>query len=132
MKQSAAVIRKWVRLISDDLMHFTPEQEEHVCKLASVFDFEIMPDDSGLVGYYIAKDFDCKIKMNVLLLYCRPESRGRSFVKMLRLLEDAAHKAGVTEIIVGGSVTGYKVDKLNNALERLGYRPSGYSKRIII
>lgn len=130
MKQSAAVIRKWVRLISDDYMHFTPEQEDYVCQLGSVCDFDIMPDGSGVVGYIIAKDFDCKTKMNVLLFYCRPESRGRSFIPMLRHCEAVAKEHGVEKIIIGCSTSGYKEEKFNRILERFGYSNCAYSKRI--
>ena len=130
MKQSAEVIRKWVRLISDDYMHFTPEQEDYACQLASVCDFDIMPDGSGVVGYIIAKDFDCKIKMNVLLFYCRPESRGRSFIPMLRHLEKMAKANGAEKVIIGCSTSGYKEEKFNRILERFGYSNCAYSKRI--
>ena len=130
MKQSAAVIRKWVRLISDDYMHFSAEQEEYVCNLASVCDFYIMPDDSGVVGYIIAQDFDCKKKMNVLLFYCRPESRGRAFIPMLRHCELVARAEGVEKIIIGCSTSGYKEEKFNRILERFGYSNCAYGKRI--
>lgn len=130
MKRSAEEIKKWVRLISDDYMHFSPEQEEYVCSCASRFDFDIMPDGSGVVGYIIAKDFDCKTKMNVLLFYCRPESRGRSFIPMLRHCETVAKEHEVEEIIIGCSISGYKEEKFNRILERFGYSNCAYGKRI--
>lgn len=130
MKQSVAEIKKWVQQISDDYMHYTPEQFEYVCSMASVFDFEIMPDESGVIGWASVQDFDCKKKMSVLLLYCKPEYRGRSFIPMLRRLEEIAKQEGVDEIIIGSSISGYKGDKFNKVLSRFGYHLSGYKKRI--
>lgn len=130
MKQSVVEIKKWVRLISDDYMHFTSEQEDYACQLASVCDFDIMSDGSGVVGYIIAKDFDCKIKMNVLLFYCRPESRGRSFIPMLRHCESVAKERGVEKIVIGCSTSGYKEEKFNRILERFGYSNCAYGKRL--
>lgn len=128
MKQSVAEIRKWVRLISDDYMHYTEEQFERVCAMASVFDFEIMPNEEGVIGWAVVLDFDCKKKLSVLLLYCKPEYRGLSFIPMLRRLEEIAKQEGVDEIIIGSSISGYKCDKFNKVLSRFGYSLSGYKK----
>ena len=128
MKQSAAVIRKWVQTISDDYMHYTAEQYERVCAMASVFDFEFLPNDEGVIGWITVQDFDSKKKMSVLLLYCKPEYRGRSFIPMLRRLEEIAKQEGVDEIIIGSSISGYKGDKFNKVLSRFGYHLSGYKK----
>lgn len=130
MKASVAEIRKWVQIISDDYMHYSPEQLEHACGMASVFDFEVMPNETGVIGWMCVKDFDCKKKLSVLLLYCRPEYRGKSFIPMLRRLEQIAKEEGAEEIIIGSSISGYKNEKFNNALSRLGYCSSGYKKRI--
>ena len=128
MKASAVEIRKWVQLISNDYMHYSPEQFEHACAMASVFDFEVMPGDTGVIGWLTAQDFDCKKKLSVLLLYCRPEYRGRSFIPMLRRLEEIAKQEGAEEIIIGSSISGYKGDKFNKVLSRFGYYLSGYKK----
>lgn len=130
MKQSVVEIRKWVQIISDDYMHYTPEQYEHACAMASVFDFEVMPNEGGVIGWIVAQDFDCKKKMSVLLLYCKPEYRGRSFIPMLRRLEEIAKQEGVDEIIIGSSISGYKGDKFNKVLSRFGYHLSGYKKEM--
>lgn len=130
MKQSVEEIRKWVQIISDDYMHYTPEQYEYVCDRAKYFDFEVMPNESGVIGWITSRDFDCKKKLSVLLLYCKPEYRGRSFIPMLRRLEEIAKQEGVEEIIIGSSISGYKEDKYNKMLDRLGYTPVSYNKRI--
>jgi hypothetical protein len=96
--------------------------------MAGVFDFEVMSDDSGVIGWITTQDFDCKKKLSVLLLYCRPEYRGRSFIPMLRRLEEIAKQEGAEEIIIGSSISGYKGDKFNKVLSRFGYYLSGYKK----
>lgn len=130
MKQSVEEIRKWVQIISDDYMHYTPEQYERVCAMANTFDFEIMPNETGVIGWLVVEDFDCKKKMSVLLLYCKPEYRGRSFIPMLHHLEEIAKQEGVDEIIIGSSISGYKGDKFNSALSKFGYSAATYIKRI--
>lgn len=130
MKASAAEIRKWVQLISNDYMHYSPEQYEYVCDRAKYFEFEVMPGDTGVIGWITSKDFDCKKKLSVLLLYCRPEYRGRSFIPMLKRLEEIAKQEGAEEIIIGSSISGYKEDKYNKILGALGYAPISHAKRI--
>ena len=111
-------------------MRYTPEQYERICAMANVFDFEIMPNEAGVIGWLVVEDFDCKKKMSVLLLYCKPEYRGHSFIPMLRRLEEIAEQEGVCEIIMGSSISGYKEEKINKILSRFGYCLSGYKKRL--
>lgn len=130
MKKSEAEIRKWVQIISDDYMHYTDEQKEYIISMAKYFDFETLPEDMGCIGWMCVKDFDCKNKMNVLILYCRPEGRGRYLRYMFRRLEEIAEQEDAHEIIIGRSISGYKEDKFNRMLEHLGFSTYAYSKRI--
>ena len=128
MKQSAEVIKKWVDIISDDYMHYTDEQKKYVCKLASVIDFEIIDNDIGVIGWATMRDFDCKIKTNVLILYCKPEYRGNKFIPMLRRLENIARSEGAEKIIIGNSISGYKSKIFDLIIKRNGYSNNGYLK----
>ena len=60
MKMSAAEVRKWVQVYSDDLMHFSEEELEYVVSVGKLLDVETLPDEAGIIGYVIVKDFDCK------------------------------------------------------------------------
>lgn len=132
MKTSVATIRKWVDDISDDYMHFTEEQKEHVIERYRYCDFEALPDDAGCIGWIEGEDFDCKKRICVLILYCRPEKRGRQYLRyMLNRLEEIAREAGATEILIGHSVSGYKEDKFNRMLGYYGFSTREYyTKRI--
>lgn len=130
MKQSAEEIKKWVQVISDDYMHFSETEQEYVARCASVCDFELMPNDSGVIGWYTGVDFDCKKKMFVVLFYCRPELRGRSFIPMLERIEEIAKSENVESICIGDSISGHKESVFAKVLLRHGYKPSGFKKRI--
>lgn len=130
MKVSEETIRKWVRLISDDLMHFDDEQYAYIVQLGMVLEFEVLPNDSGVIGYIVMKDFDCKKKMSVVLLYCRPEKRGRYLRYMFRRIEEIAKQEGASKIAIGSSISGYKEEKFNRMLSRFGYRSNGFIKEI--
>lgn len=128
MKLSEAEVRKWVQVISDDYMHYLPEDFEYVVRLGSVLEVDLLPDDAGLIGYVVVKDFDCKKKMNVVLLYCRPEKRGLYLRYMMRRIEEIAKQEGVVRVLIGDSTSGYKQDKFNNMLRYFGYKHSAYCK----
>ena len=131
MRQSEAVVRKWVQAISDDYMHYSPEDFEYVVRYAKYLEGEELPDDAGIIGYIIMKDFDCKKKMNMVLLYCRPEKRGQYLPYIMRRIEEIAKQEGVTDIIIGASDSGYKEKKFNDMLKYFGYNESAaYIKRI--
>ena len=130
MKLSEAEVRKWVQIISDDYMHYSPEDFEYVVKFGQYMDIELLPGDAGVIGYHIYKDFDCKKKMNVVLLYCRPEQRGLYLRYMMRRIEEMAKQEGVKKIIIGSSISGYKEDKFNRILGYFSYRNNGYAKEI--
>lgn len=131
MKPLEATLRRWVNDISDDYMHFSEEDKEYVIKMAQFFEFEALPNDAGCIGWMVGKDFDCKKRMSVLILYVRPERRGRHYLRyMLNRLECIAREAGAEEIRIGHSVSGYKEEKFNRMLERYGYSTCGYYKRI--
>lgn len=130
MKMSVAGIRKWVQRISDDYMHYDAEEMERVIWMAQYLESEELPDDSGVIGYLVYKDFDCKKKLSVVLFYCRPEYRGRYLSYMFRRLEEIARQEGAVKIFIGDSFSGYKEEKFNHALERYGYRSSGHVKEV--
>ena len=130
MKWSEVEIRKWARIISDDYMHYSDEDFEYIVSIWKYIDAEILPDDSGVIGYTIIKDFDCKKRMNVVILYCKPEKRGLYLRYIMRRIEEIAKQEGCIDIIIGRSVSGYKEEKYAKMLEYFGYTPNGYSKRI--
>lgn len=130
MKASEGIIRKWAKIYNDDLHVYEPKNYEHVKKFCSLLDYEELPEDSGIIGWLIAEDFDCKKRMNVVILYCRPEKRGRYLRYMFRRVEDIAKQEGCVDIIIGRSVSGYKEEKYIKALSYFGYAPNGYNKRI--
>lgn len=130
MKASEAIIRKWAKIYNDDLHVYEPKNYEHVRKFCSLLDYEELPEDSGIIGWIIAEDFDCKKRMNVVILYCRPEKRGRYLRYMFRRIEEIAKQEGCVDIIIGRSVSGYKEEKYIKALSYFGYTPNGYNKRI--
>lgn len=111
-------------------MHFSAEDIEYVVKFGQYLDVILLPDDAGVVGYTIVKDFDCKKKMSMVLFYCRPEKRGLYLRYMFRKIEEIAKQEGVTKVIIGNSVSGYKEEKFNRMLSYFGYKSGGYSKEI--
>lgn len=129
MKPSAEVTRKWVDIYCDDCVPLTDIQREYVSQLCEFCDYEELPDDAGVMLWHLAKDFDCKKRMSVLILYCRPEKRGRYLRYMFRRLEEIAKQEGAVELAIGRSISGYKEEKFNRMLQRLGYLPCVYSKR---
>lgn len=131
MKLSEAEVRKWVDIISDDYMHYTEEDKEYVVTYGKYLEADLLPEDTGIIAYHIFKDFDCKKKMNVVLLYCKPECRGRYLRYMFRRIEEIAKQEGVIDIIIGASDSGYKEDKFNRVLRHFGYSNcASYIKRI--
>lgn len=129
MKPSAETIKKWVNVYCDDCMPLTQEQRAHVMYLLLYSEYEELPDDAGVFAWSIMKDFDCKKKMFVLALYCRPEKRGLYLRYMLGRLEEIAKQEKVAEVSIGQSISGYKAEKFNRILEHFGFAPSAYSKR---
>lgn len=111
-------------------MHYSLEDLEYVVTYAKYFDVDLLPEDAGLIAYTVYKDFDCKKKMTVLLLYCRPEYRGRYLRYMFRRIEEIAKQEGAVKILLGDSDSGYKEDKFNKVLEYFGYKSSGHYKEI--
>lgn len=130
MKLSAVEIRKWAQQISDDYMHYTPEEIDWAVKTGQYIDGEVLPDDAGIIGYMIVKDFNCKKKLSVVLLYCKPEYRGKYLRYMMRRIEEIAKQEGVSKVAIGSSISGYKEEKFNHMLEYFGYQSSGYIKEI--
>lgn len=128
MKLSEAEVRKWAQIISEDIMHFSKEDIEHVVMYGQYLDAILLPEDAGIVGYTIVKDFDCKKKMCMVLFYCKPEYRGRYLRYMFRRMDEIAKQEGVAQITIGDSISGYKSEKFNSMLEYFGYRKSGHIK----
>lgn len=130
MKLSAAEIRKWVQQISDDYMHYTPEEIDWVISTGQFIDVEMLPEGAGGIGYLIHKDFDCKKKLSVVILYCKPGYRGKYLRYMMRRIEEIAKQEGINRIAIGSSISGYKPEKFGRMLEYFGYRTNGYIKEI--
>lgn len=128
MKMSAEAIRNWVDVISDDYMHWTDEQKDYVCRMCANINWEIWKENIGCIGWLTLLDLDCKIKCNVLLLYCKPEYRGAEFLSMVKRLEEIAKSEGAEKIIIGESMSGYKQEKFNSLFARLGYHNTGFTK----
>lgn len=130
MKPRAATIRKWVKIYSEEMGGLSEEQVSYIYSISGICDYEELPEGSGFILYMIAKDFDCKKRMSVLVLYCRPEKRGLYLRYIFRRLEEIARAEGVVEVAIGHSISGYKEDKFERMLTRMGYEPSIYSKRV--
>lgn len=130
MKMPVAVIKNWVDIISDDCMHFSESAKEYAVLVASNMDFYMLPNEEGFIAYSILKDLDCKKKLYVLILYCKPEYRGRYLATMFNIIENIAKQEGVSEIMIGKSISGYKENKFNRMLEHFGFHSSGYSKEL--
>jgi hypothetical protein len=109
-------------------MHWTDIQKEYVCKMCEGVEWEIWKDNIGVIGWLTVIDFDCKLKTNVLLLYCKPEYRGLEFLPMIKRLEEIAKSEGAEKIIIGESMSEYKEKKFNSLFSRLGYNNSGFIK----
>lgn len=130
MKLSEAEVRRWARLYSDELMHFSAEDLEYIVALGCQLDAILLPDGAGVIGYVIIKDFDCKKKMNVVIFYCKPECRGKYLRYMFRRIEETAKQEGAVKINIGDSISGYKEEKFNHMLEYFGYKSNGFVKEI--
>ena len=63
MKLLEAEIRKWAQLYSDELMHFSDEDFEHVVTLCKGCEFDVLPDNKPVVCIYI-KDLGQDVKKN--------------------------------------------------------------------
>ena len=125
---SEEVIKRWVDIISDDYMHWTDEQKTYINKISKAVDWEIWKDDIGVLGWLTVMDFDCKLKTNVLLFYCKPEYRGAEIIPMIKRMEEIAKTEGAEKLIVGEAMSAFKEDKFNQIFPRLGYHNSGYVK----
>ena len=66
----------------------------------------------------------------VVLLYCKPEYRGRYLRYMFRRIEEIAKQEGAVKIFIGDSDSGYKEEKFNRVLSYFGYRVSGHVKEV--
>lgn len=130
MKPSAEIIKKWVDIYCDDCLPLTQDQRGYISELCKVCEYEELPNDAGVFTWCVMKDFDCKKRMSVLILYCRPEKRGRYLRYMLRRLEEIAAQEGAVELAIGHSISGYKENKFDRMLQYFGYAPCAYSKRI--
>ena len=128
MKMSVEIIKSWVDIISDDYMHWTDSEKEYVIQTCLNLEWEVWKDNIGCIGWLTVRDFDCKIKTNVLLLYCKPEHRGSEFIPMIKRLEQIAKSDGAEKIIIAESMSGYKEQKFNTFFSRLGYQNSGFIK----
>lgn len=129
MKPSAEIIKKWVDIYCDDCHPLTQDQRDYVAAMCRVCEYEELPNDAGVFTWVVLKDFDCKKRMSVLILYCRPEQRGRYLRYMLRRLEEIAKQEDAVELSIGQSVSGYKEEKFNRMLGYFNFTPCAYGKR---
>lgn len=130
MKLSEEAVRNWVNIISSDVGNLSEEDKEYVTKYGKYLDVEELPAQSGIIAYSIIKDFDCKKKMSVVILYCKPECRGKYLTYMFRRIEEIAKQESAVKVVIGDSVSGYKENKFNRMLEYYGYRACGHYKEI--
>lgn len=124
MKQPVNVLRKWIKIISDDYMHWDSEYIDNVIlPMAKTCFFEILPDDKGVIGYIPFMDWDKKKKLAMQLLYLKPEHRCMTnFCEMIQLIDSTAKEFNCDEIQIGYSVSGYKEEKFNKLFSRYGYK----------
>lgn len=124
------IIDKWLSVISDDYMHFTPDQFAYA-KLFSMQCNIKDYDDRGVMMWATVKDIDSVMRTQVVLFYIRPEYRGGNlFLTMIKNLETIAMKEGSKQIIIGGSIAGYKEEKFNKIFTKFGYTQAGFIKKV--
>lgn len=124
------IIDKWLPIISDDYMHFTPDQFDYAKSFAmqcSVKEY----DERGVMMWATVKDIDSVMRTQVILFYVKPEYRGSNlFLTMIKNLETITMKEGSKEIIIGGSISGYKEEKFNKIFTKFGYTQTGFIKKV--
>ena len=130
MKLSEAEIRNWVKIISDEYMHFDEAGIERAVSLGKLLEVDLLPEGAGGIGYHIYEDFDCKKRMGVVIFYCKPEHRGKYLVYMLQRIEEIAKQERVHKITIGSSISGYKEEKFGRMLKYFGFRDNGFIKEI--
>ncbi|MBO7715680.1 MAG: hypothetical protein J6S85_19110 [Methanobrevibacter sp.] len=124
------IIDKWLPIISDDYMHFTPDQFAYA-KLFSMQCNVKDYDDRGVMMWATVKDVDSVMRTQVVLFYIKPEYRGSNlFLTMIKNLETIAMKEGSKEIIISGSISGYKEEKFNKIFTKFGYTQAGFIKKV--
>ena len=124
------LIDKWLPIISDDYMHFTPDQFAYA-KLFSMQCNVKDYDDRGVMMWATVKDVDSVMRTQVVLFYIKPEYRGSNlFLTMIKNLETIAMKEGSKEIIISGSISGYKEEKFNKIFTKFGYTQAGFIKKV--
>ena len=124
------IINYWLKVISDDYMHFTPDAWDNAYKYANFCQIKEY-SDQGVMMYSLIRDIDNQIKMEALLFYIKPEYRGSNlFLTMIKNLETIAIESEAKEIVIGHSVSGYKSDKFNKIFSHFGYQKAGFVKRI--
>ena len=130
MKLSEAEIRNWVKIISDEYMHFDEAGIERAVSLGKLLEVDLLPEGAGGIGYHIYEDFDCKKRMGVVIFYCKPEQRGKYLVYMLHRIEEIAKQERVHKITIGSSISGYKEEKFGRMLKYFGFKDNGFIKEI--
>ena len=124
------IIDKWLPIISDDYMHFTPDQFAYA-KLFSMQCNVKDYDDRGVMMWATVKDVDSVMRTQVVLFYIKPEYRGSNlFLTIIKNLETIAMKEGSKEIIISGSISGYKEEKFNKIFTKFGYTQAGFIKKV--
>lgn len=130
MKLSEAQIRHWVQTLSEDYLHYDAYGLERAVKVGQMLEYDLLPDDAGGIGYHVYEDFDCKKRLGVVILYCKPEHRGKYLIHMFRRIEEIARQEGVSKITIGSSISGYKEEKFNRMLGYFGFKNNGFIKEI--
>lgn len=129
-KKQKHIINYWLNQISDDYMHFNQPGFENAYKYAQhckIKEYE----DKGVMMWSTILDIDNIVKTAVLLFYVKPEYRGsKIFLTMIQDIERIAVEEGSKQIIIGGSVSGYKEEKFNKIFTKFGYIQAGYIKKV--
>ena len=124
------IIDKWLKIISDDYMHFDDEALENARMYAQVCEIKEY-DNKGVMAWAMVRDVDNQIKADVLLFYIKPKYRGsKLFLTMIKNLETIVIKDGAKEIFIGGSISGYKEEKFNKIFTKFGYTQAGFIKKV--
>lgn len=129
-KTKKQVINYWLKIISDDYMHFTPTGWDNAYKYAQQCQIKEY-EDKGVMVWATILDVDNVLKTNVLLFYVRPQYRGtKIFLTMIQDIETITIESGAKEIIIGASVSGYKEEKFNKIFTHFGYKQAGFIKKV--
>ena len=122
------IIDKWLPIISDDYMHFTPDQFAYA-KLFSMQCNIKDYDDRGVMMWATVKDIDSVMRTQVVLFYIKPEYRGTNlFLTMIKNLETIALFKQIRAIVdwIIGNLSQYHETVLYDVSPLSILRKNGY------